>query len=252
MSKSDDDIYARVGVENGTPSIVRDAEPLNRERPPGLLDSGNSEQSIDDYDWAVATVGRQSHGTTTAYVACGHVQAGREPGTIRLIHDAHSIRRMGTASLTRRDVPVYSMEPVTNTTVRTTTSYDDVTGELLIDEDPYESDRYGLSPSGPADDPLSEVGNWFVARDASGRSASRGDSGSHCYETYFPANALQFRNDNHFNRPPVEVVEDQCYGEDWSGPSSGRFGVIATELVRVTADEVPASPTRQATIKDNV
>jgi len=254
MSKSDQDIYAKIGGEPDRAVILDDASPLERETPPSLIETETttptgSEQDtivdIDSTDWALAHITRPSGGTTCAFLDAGNMEAGDEPGTVRVQRPSQVIRRAGTRRLAGEDIDVLSLQRPDSNVVEQHVSQDERSGQLLITSDPFDSSR-GPEPSGPDTDVLCHHGNWFVCRDANNRDRRTND----CYETYFPEAALQFRDHTHYDRPPVEVVEDECIVPDWDGPS-GSFGVISTEIVRVSNNAVPASDERMREIERN-
>lgn len=252
MSKSDTDIYAKVDGDPAQPRVLDDADPIDRDTPQSLIEAEQTPTvtrstddtgvDLDSADWALAHIPRPSGGTTCALLDAGHMEAGDEPGTVRVPESSQVIRRAGTRRLAGEDIEVLSLQrPSVN--IQQYVSHDESSGQLLITSDPFDGHR-GPDPSGPDTDVLHHQGDWFVCRDANNRTR-----GSGCYETYFPAEALQFRDHTHYDRPPVEVVEEECVTPEWD--VSGSFGVIATEVVRVSDDAVPASDERMREIEYN-
>lgn len=247
MSKSDPDIYAKIGGEPDDAFVVDDASPIERETPPSLVEQHESVQQavqVTGNDWSLAYIERQSVGTTVAFVDPAHIQAGDEPGTITVPDSGHVIRRDGTASLATTEATVLSLQRVSNALVNEHTDQREHSGEQVITSDPLASGQ--VTPGGPNSDPLYHHGRWFVARDANNR-----DRDSHnCYETYFPEEALQFRDAERFDRPPYLAVSGECLAPEWDGPS-GDFGIVSTEIVRVSTTNVPASDERIREIEHN-
>jgi hypothetical protein len=250
MSKSDPDIYAKIGGDPAQARVLEDASPLDRETPPSLADDHGQQQDATitevngEEDWSLAYIERQSVGTTVAFVAAGHLESGDEPGTITVPNSQYVIRRDGTANLANTEATVLSLQRVANSWIDRHTSRNEQSGELVITSDPF-SDSH-VSPRGDGDDPLYRHGDWFVCRDANDRDRSR----HNCYETYLPAEALQFRDAERYDRPPVLIEDEQCIPDGWDGPS-GDFGVISTEVVRVSDNAVPASDERMREIEHN-
>ena len=108
-------------------------------------------------------------------------------------------------------------------------------------------DQFDPTANGPDWSDIDGESAWFVVRDATNRSR---DS-NHCYEVYFPEEALRFRDrpaGAAYNRPPVLVENDYSISGGYT--FDGQLAVIATECHRVTPEQVPASDAEMQSVRE--
>ena len=257
MTESDTDIYAKLTEGDGGVTIDPNAEPLDRETP-GSMEPESVVPSLNglrDHAWTHAWVefGRNDL-VTSVFIVTEDIESA-ENGNGELVLDrARAIAEDERVFGEETPLRVHAFQPVDfETAFRNAVSSDftriepnhynlDLTVNPIVKDDQFDP-----IANGPNWSDIDEFSEWFVVRDAS---SNRRDS-HHCYEVYFPEEALRFRDQRaiqQYSRPPVLVEDDYSISNEHT--FVGEFGVIATECHRVTPEQVPASDAEMQSIRE--
>jgi len=254
MTDSDADIYAKV-TGNDEQSITNDATPLSRDPAPGLIDKADiSYLKPREGSWARCLVRDNNGQPGIVYLRPGEIQANQgHTGRLHIGPTNEAVFRAQPqfTLTTAPELIAVEMEDsgfVADAADRDRIQETDHAGAGYVNDNIPSASLFDDSET-PDREAIDHDDDWFVAYDASGSRRSMGSH--HCYETYFPQEALRFRDSRH-SRPPVRIFNGQCISVGWDGPRHGDFGIISTACHRISADDVPAPDEQMDEIIDEV
>ena len=257
MTESDTDIYAKLTEGDSGVTVDPNAEPLDRETPRSMAPESvaPSLDGLADHAWTHAWVECEHNDLAiSVFIVTADIESAQN-GNGELVLDGARVIA-GNQRVFGEDEPlrVRALQPVDFETAFERASNADFT---RIEPNHYNhdltvspigrDDQFDPTASGPDWSDIDEDSEWFVVRDASCNSR---DS-HHCYEVYFPEEALRFRDHPSilpYPRPPVLVEDDYSISNEHT--FVGEFGVIATECHRVTPEQVPASDAEMQSIRE--
>ena len=257
MTESDTDIYAKLTEGDGGVTIDPHAEPLDRETPGSMAPESvvPSLNGLRDHAWTHAWVELGRNGLVTSiFIVTEDIESAQNGNGELVLDGARIIAEDQRVFDETSPLRVHAFQPVDFETAFEHASNDDFTRiepnhyNLDLTVNPIvRDDQFDPTANGPDWSDIDEFSEWFVVRDATNR---RRDS-HHCYEVYFPEEALRFRDRRSiapYNRPPVLVENDYSISDGHT--FAGEFGVIATECHRVKPERVPASDAEMQSVRE--